>query len=301
MARYRSRLPPLDRLVFFEAVLRLGSFTRAAGELSVSQAAVSKQIRQLEDWLGAALFERGPHRLVPTEAARRLGDRVKIALDFLDEAIAGARVPGEPVVQVAAMNAVGMFWLQPKLRAFGLSDAACAFNLRLTDDPAALFSEDNDLAIVYGDGDFSGWTSARLFEETLVPIAHPSVAAALSQLKVLASADTPLLDYERRAPDWVDWAGWARRVDRRLPDDAPRRLCSSYAQSVGRALAGGGVALGSLPLISEELAAGRLVTFGQPACATARGYWCAWPNGRRLSQEAKNLANALTDSDLPAG
>lgn len=65
-----------------------GSFTHAAGELSVSQAAVSKQIRQLEDWLGARLFDRMPKHLVPTEAARVLGDRVKTALDFLDDAAA---------------------------------------------------------------------------------------------------------------------------------------------------------------------------------------------------------------------
>lgn len=299
MTDYRRRLPPLDRLVFLEAVLRHGSFTRAAGELRVSQAAVSKQIRQLEDWLGVSLFDRGAQRLAPTATARELGDRVRAALDFLDSAVEKVRVPGDRVVQLASMNAVGMFWLQPRLKAFGLGDEACNFNLHLSDDPAALLSEDNDLAIIYGDGEIPGWTTVRLFDETLAPVASPGVAQRLCKAGLLADAEAPLLDYARRAPDWIDWAGWADRVRRTLPEDLPRRSCASYAQSVGRALDGCGVALGSTPLLADELAAGRLLRLDQPACRTERSYWLARPDAAHPSQAARNLSNALLTADQP--
>lgn len=297
MTNYRKRLPPLDRLVFFEAVLRHGSFTRAAGELGVSQAAVSKQIRQLEDWVGVPLFAREVPRLTPTDAARDLGDRVKVALGFLDSAVARLRVPADPVVQVASMNAVGMFWLQPRLKAFGLGDAACNFNLRLSDDPAALLSEDTDLSVVYGDGEIARWTSRRLFGETLVPLASPAVAARLRDGGRLADAEAPLLDYERRAPDWIDWAGWLVLAGQAGAGDHPRLSCASYAQSVGRALAGQGVALGSLPLLSDEVSAGRLVALDQPACTTGRSYWLARPDTGRSVPEAATLADALLSAD----
>jgi len=288
---------PLDKLIFFEAVLRLGSFTRAAGELSVSQAAVSKQIRQLEDWLGCPLFERKPKQLVPTDAARGLGDRVKIALGFLDDAIARMREPNTQVVQIASINAVGMFWLQPRLRAFGLSDAACSFNLTLTDDLTVLLSENTDIAIKYGDGDIPGWTTKWLFDETLVPVAAPAVAKILLKRNAIATAEIPLLNYEKRAPDWLDWAGWAKLSGTKLPAEAPKVMCSSYSHSICRALAGQGVALASLPLLAEELATGRLVRVGPPDFKTTRSYCIVWPSGRAQSSEVQSIAAALGAND----
>lgn len=294
MASYRKQLPPLDQLVFFEAVMRNGSFTRAGEELLVSQAAVSKRIRQFEDWLGTPLFDRGSHRLEPTATASELDERVRMALDFIAVAVSKASAPGKSVVQLAAMNAIGMFWLQPRLRSFGLSDTACDFNVRLSDDPAVLLSGDNDLAIIYGDGAVLGWTTSRLFDEILAPVASPDIAERLSREGLLADTAAPLLEYERRTPDWIDWSGWAARVNRTLPGPASRVACSSYTHSVGRALAGRGVALASLPLLDNEISAGRLVKLDQPDCATGRGYWLATPETGQRSHEAAILCNALS-------
>ncbi|WP_420407914.1 LysR substrate-binding domain-containing protein [Hoeflea sp.] len=296
MAHYRKQLPPLDLLVFFEAVMRKRSFTHAGEELLVSQAAVSKRIRQLEDWLGTELFERGSHRLEPSATARELDERVRMALDFMAGAVTKARAPGKSVVQLAAMNAIGMFWLQPRLRRFGLSDTACDFNVRLSDDPAVLLSGDNDLAVIYGDGAAPGWTTVHLFDEILAPVAIPEIADRLSREGLLGDHAAPLLDYERRTPDWIDWRGWAARVDRTLPGPASRIECSSYTHSVGRALAGRGVALGSLPLLDDELSARRLVRLDQPDCVTGRGYWLATPESGRHSPEAATLCSALMQS-----
>lgn len=293
MVRYRKRLPPLDTLIFFECALRRGSFTDAAEELFVSQAAVSKRIRQLEEWLGTRLFDRQTPRLVPTDAARRLGHRVAMTLEFLEQSVTQVRAPGQPIVRIASMTAIGMLWLQPRLRQFGLSASACFFNLTLSDDFTTLFSPDNDLALIYGDGEFPGWEAVRVLSEDLVPMAAPDVARRLARCGFLADDTAPLLDYERLSPDWVNWAVWAERVGLPSLSEVPRQNCTSYAQSVGRALEGCGVLLGSLPLLEEEITTGRLSRLDQPTYASPRAYWIAWPTGKHLTDDAYRLLLTL--------
>lgn len=293
MPRYRRRLPPLDTLVFFESAIRRGSFTDAANELHVSQAAVSKRIRQLEDWLGTPLFDRRSARLVPTIAAHRLGDRVSMTLEFLTQSIEEVRAPSRPMVRLASMSAVGMFWLQPRLHRFALGDAACMFSLTQSDDITVLFSEENDLAVVYGDGVFPGWNATQVLGEELVPVAAPAVAARLADSGVLADPEAPLLDYPRLSPDWINWDVWGDRLDVSLPEDDLRIDCSSYTQSIGYALEARGVALGSLPLLEREITGGQLVRLDQPSYMGTGGYWLASPKDRRMSQEARNMFDAL--------
>ena len=123
MGRRRTALPPLDTLVFFEAVARRGGFTAAAAaaaELLVSQAAVSKRVRQLEDWLGTELFHRSPRSLTPTRAGATLVEPVTMALDYLRGALSDVRAPARGAVRIAANGAVATFWLAPRLWAFAL-------------------------------------------------------------------------------------------------------------------------------------------------------------------------------------
>lgn len=147
----RKSLPPLDTLVFFEAALRAGSFSAAASELYVSQAAVSKRIKQLENWLGAELFERGARSLTPTQAGAQLADPVAMALDYLQGALTQVRSPTSPTLRIAANSAVSVFWLFKRLKSFALSPASCPIETIIKDDPRELLSETNDIAIVYAD------------------------------------------------------------------------------------------------------------------------------------------------------
>lgn len=122
MDNRRKNLPPLDTLIFFDAVIRAGGFTAASTELYVSQAAVSKRVRQLEDWLGTPLFERGARSLTPTAAGQSLAEPVAMALDYLGASLDGLKSPARPAVRIAANNAVSMFWLFPRLSALGLAE-----------------------------------------------------------------------------------------------------------------------------------------------------------------------------------
>jgi len=291
MYNFRKSLPPLDTLVFFEAAMRHLSFTEAAEELYVSQAAVSKRIRQLEAWLGVDLFERAGRRLVPTEAGTYLADKAGMTLDYLDQALRAIKVPSQPVVRIASVTALAAFWLQPKLKEFALSDEACLFNLSTADDLGDLLRTDHDLVVLHGDGRFPGWQSDLLFQEIIVPVGAPAVIAAVEADE---AADRPsLLHYPRIAPNWIDWPGWIQRSGWSEFLVWPGQSCASYNQSIGRALKGQGLALGALPLLREEIAAGDLVPLSRGELATGKGYYIAWPDARPLSGEAERLKSVL--------
>lgn len=119
MSRYLKHLPPLDSLITFEAVARNGSFTRAASELCVTQSAVSKQIRALEDNLKLALFERQARGIALTLAGASLFTEVSSVLERLQHSVNRIKVAHAPnAVTVLCTHAVAQFWLFPRLLAF---------------------------------------------------------------------------------------------------------------------------------------------------------------------------------------
>lgn len=291
MYGFRKSLPPLDTLIFFEAAMRHQSFTDAADELYVTQAAVSKRIRRLEDWLGVALFERAGRRLVPTDAGLYLADKAGMTLDYLDQALRALKVPGQPVVRIASVTALAAFWLQPKLKQFALSDQACLFNLSTADDLGDLLRSEHDLVVLHGDGRFPGWKSELLFQEIVVPVGTPDLISSIQTGQ--RDAPPPLLHYPRLAPNWIDWPGWIQRTGRSEFLTWPGQECASYNQSIGRALKGQGLALGGLPLLHAEIAAGDLVPLSEGELATGKGYFIAWPDSRPLSTEAERMKVVL--------
>jgi LysR family glycine cleavage system transcriptional activator len=269
MNKFRKQLPPLDTLIFFEAVMRKGSFTSASSELYVSQAAVSKRIRQLEDWLGTPLFERSTRSLKPTLAGEALAEPVTMALDYLRTSLDGLRSHAHPTVRIAANNAVSMFWLFPRLKAFTFSQASCPVETVVTDDPSQLLAADNDLAIIYANGPPEGWTGHKLMDEELAPVSSPSGVQRYRE----NPQSMPLLEYERHAPDWINWDVWAKRHTSSPLMLLPRVVCQTYGRSIGRAIAGEGIALASCTLLREELASNALLPLGEERHRTGKGYF----------------------------
>lgn len=294
MQSYRKSLPPLDTIVFFEAAMRHLSFTEAADELYVTQAAVSKRIKQLELWLGVDLFERSGRKLVPTEAGEYLAEKTGMTLDYLDYAFRTIKVPAQPVVQVASVTALATFWLQARLRDFALSDEACPFNLKTADELGDLLRPENDLVILHGENRLPGWNLELLFEEEIVPVGNPDVVARAGS--AAEGERTPLLNFARMAPNWTDWSVWIQRTGWTEFDRNERIDCASYNQTIGRALRGEGLALGALPLLTDEIASGALMPMPDRVLATGKGYFIAWPQTRPLSGEAERLKAVLCSS-----
>ncbi|QFT80230.1 Glycine cleavage system transcriptional activator [Roseovarius sp. THAF27] len=292
MNQDRRDLPPLETLIFFTTVMKRGGFSAAAPELMVSQAAVSKRIRQLEDWLGTPLFDRGARHAVPTDTARRLEEPVRLALDYLTASLDTARVTDTRTLQIAANGAVSMFWLYPRLQAFATSPDACNVSVLTADDPSALTADTLDLAIHYGDAPPPGWTGTPLFNETITPAATPAIAATFSD-----RPDLPLLDYPRLAPDWINWRIWHDRKPGSPLSARPVETCRSYGHSIGRALTGDGIALASLPMLDTLVSSGQLVPVGDDTLTTTRRYWLNHRVTAPLSPNALLLHRALAGPD----
>lgn len=299
MKKYRTSLPPLDLLIFFEAAHRRGSFTACAEELHVSQAAVSKRIRQLELWVGEPLFLRHGTRLQTTEGGERLYHSVGMALEFLRMGLSNLRENARRPLSIAANTVVGMFWLAPQLQAFGLSGDACPTRLTTSDNTSALLADGNDLLVLYSDGDIPGWHCTRLLDEEMTPMASPELARQLGadpsgRFADLARPDgPPILNYLRGSPDWVDWRVWFAGVDGGRMADWPNKMCSTYSQTIGEALRGEGIALGSVALLQGELAAGRLVPLSRDVLRTNRGYYLCRDAQAAATAEASCLAEFL--------
>ncbi|MGK7754347.1 MULTISPECIES: LysR substrate-binding domain-containing protein [unclassified Roseovarius] len=288
MTQDRRDLPPLETLIFFNTVMKRGGFSAAAPELMVSQAAVSKRIRQLEDWLGTPLFDRGARHAVPTDTALRLEEPVRLALDYLAASLDMARAADTSTLRIAANGAMSMFWLYPRLQAFATSSDACNVSVLTADDPTALTADTLDLAIHYGEAPPPGWTGTPLFDETIVPAATPPIAARLAD-----HPDLPLLDYPRLAPDWINWRIWRDRKPASGLTGRSIEICRSYGHSIGRALAGEGIALASLPMLDTLVKTGRLVPVSDDSLTTTRRYWLNHRASAPLSPNALLLQRAL--------
>ena len=300
MKKYRRQLPSLDALVFFEAAARHNSFTQAATELYVTQAAVSKRIRELEARLGVTLFHRNGRKLGLTDIGRRLHERTDMALEYLEDACRLARGEDSETIRIAANSAVSLLWLAPRIREFGLSENSASVNLFTSDIVGDTMNPENDLVIGYGYGDTPGWVGELLFEERLVPVAAPGYLDSAGidgridfQIEAGKLPGLVLLEYERLAPDWINWQLWIENKQLTGMSKFRRELKQNYAQTIGAALSGQGLALGNPALIENELSSGRLCIVGNAEWTSSRGYYLLQPRNRKLSVAAGQLRQKL--------
>jgi len=258
----RRRLPPLNALRAFEAAARHLNFSRAADELSVTPGAVSQQIQNLEDYIGAALFKRTPKGLLLTDAAqialpalREAFDRLAEAASMLTAAVDGRRL----TVSVAPSFAAK--WLVPRLGLFEAAHPQVDVWVSAGMDLVDFANGEVDVAIRYGAGRYPGLEVQRLMQETVLAVASPDLIAAnplgnLEDLKghVLLHDGSP--DADESCPDWAMWLA-ARGVKGVDGQRGPRFNQSSLV--IEAAVGGRGVALAKRALAQADLDAGRLV------------------------------------------
>ena len=269
---------PLSALRIFEAAARLKSFTRAAEELGVSQAAVSWQVKALEQRLGQALFRRLPREVVLTAEGERLARACTEAMNLLRTALADLTETGQGVLVISTLQSLATQWLAPRLGIFQLAHPGIAVRLETAGRLVDLTRENVDVAIRFGRGDWPGLSADYLFSAGQAPLCAPEVRR---QHRVERPED--LLAIPRIGSD-EDWAMWfaSAGVAATPPSVGPRLISDLQTVEVGAALAGHGVALGTPALFAPEIASGRLVQlFDIPA--ESPGYWLAYPKDRPRS------------------
>jgi LysR family glycine cleavage system transcriptional activator len=267
-------LPPLDLIRSFVAVARCMSITVAARELCVTQSAVSRQIRALEQQLHCSLFVRGHRSLELTGEGRRLFLTTDSWLEQLAATIDELRpTQARAAVTITASVGVASLWLLPRMGAFQAAHPSVALRVLTSNRILDLERERIDLAIRYAADADAPVGSIRLFGEQLVPVAHHSLGVTAiedrDQLQrcMLLELDEPLYPS-------LHWADWLKAADAGRVKPAGIVRFNQYDQVVHAALAGQGVALGRLALVQPLLRAGQLAYASRrPPRSLGQGYW----------------------------
>ncbi|MEQ9555601.1 MAG: transcriptional regulator GcvA [Rhodospirillales bacterium] len=271
------RLPPLNALRAFEAAARHLSFTQAAEELNVTQAAVSHQIRGLEDWLGFPLFRRLSRALVLTEAGQLLFPEVREAMDILTTAVNRVqRQDSEGVLTVTTMDSFAQSWLVPRLGRFRQSHPDIDVRLVMVDRMVDLAREGVDVAVRYGRGSWPGLTVSLLRTEELFPVCAPELLENGPPLKEPRDLAHFTLLHDEMPVDWRDWLA-AAGCDEVNAERGPGYSHSNLVLLAARA--GEGVALGRSVMVADDLAAGRLVRLFDFALPAPQAYYLACVEG----------------------
>ena len=292
------RLPPLSALRAFEAAARTENFTAAAAELGLTQAAVSYQVKALEERIGAALFvrERGRARLTPL--GQRLLPALSQAFDSIEAAFASHRAEDESLLTVTTTHTFANTWLAWRLGGFQMEHPDLAVRMTTSNAMVDLRSGEADVAIRAGLGDWPGIEAHKLMESDFTPMASPECVARFERQlgRRLEPADLPGLLLISPQDEW--WERWFGDAGVALGSQRPRagiRL-DSQANEGHAAMAGQGFALLTPLLWRGDVAAGRLVQPFELTSTAGYAYWLAYPPERRMVPKVKRFREWLLDS-----
>ena len=270
-----DRLPPLNALRAFEATARHVSFSKAADELFVTPSALSYQVRQLEEHLGQKLFERLNRAIALTAAGEKLYPGIHTGLLAMSEAVGSLKnATPDDVLVVSTGPAFAAKWLAPRMYRFIEAhpdiELQLSANLKLID----LNSDDADVALRFGYGDYPDLHVEPIFDEVVTPMCAPELIERglkePSDLKNFTLLHDDSMRHLDRAPDWQEWLRRAGVAN----VDASRGMRFSHADhSIDAAVEGAGVALGRSSLAGRELQSGRLVAPFDVHLTTSAAFW----------------------------
>ena len=278
MSKKRYDLPPLDFVQGFEAAARNLSFTKAAEELFLTQSAISRQIKALEDHLGIALFERRHRALVLTPDGEAL---YRVATDVLGRLQAAAEQfkanRGAQQLSITTTTGFAALWLIPRLKRFTSTHSHVDVRISATDVAVNLDRGLVDIAIRYCSKEALPAGAVPLFGEEITPMCSPALAgSAVLPLKVPGDLKRHALlhfDYPGMQKTWFDWGTWLTALGIGDLKPAGSLHFSQYDQMINAAISGQGVALGRLPLLQEHIRSGALVAPFEKIVSGTRGYF----------------------------
>ena len=291
--------PPLGALRVFEAVARNGGFGRAADELCVTQSAVSHQVRVLEDWFGRALFARSGNRATLLPHAATLAGALGGAFGEIDAACRRARRAGEtPTLTVAVIPSVAICWLIPRLAAFREVAPEIGVRIVYAFHGQPVDFADVDLAVVFAE-EAPGPTAIPFLPGLTVPVCAPHLGRPTTPAGIVAAG----LLHDTDGRGWREWLDAAGAPEVAV---APGPVFEDFNLLRAAALAGQGVALCPLAIVSDDLREGRLVQLSLTAIRAGFGYYVVTADepepGRAKAVAAFAewlLSTAVRSVDLP--
>ncbi|MCQ2028190.1 LysR substrate-binding domain-containing protein [Pseudomonas zhaodongensis] len=275
--RMTLRMPPLYALRAFEVAARFGSFTQAAESLCITQSAVSRHVKTLEEHLGCPLFERRGSRLALTDTGRMLAQELKVGFRTIENACIAVNRQRD-ALRLKAPSTLTMRWLLGALDDFHLShpqDRVQLTSAWMDLDAVDFHNEPFDCAILLGNAGFpADWHRVKLFDEWLVPVCVPGyqggppwTAARLCEAELI-----------HPSRDCRDWRRWLQRVG--LVDAVAwqqGKLFDTLELGISAAAQGHGISIGDLALVDAELQKGSLMLPFSQAVRSGDSYYLVWP------------------------
>ena len=251
------RLPPLNSLKCFEAAGRLLSFTGAANELNVTQAAISHQIKVIEEFLGVSLFDRYPRRLALTEQGKALLPEVIEAFDRVSTAIGAlSKEQYSSMISVRLAPSFAAKWLSPRLKYFWLQYPEidlCLFHAHAAVD---FEREEIDIAVTYGKGDWPGVVADKLLSLDFFPVCSPAFLQNDKPLTCIDNLRYYTLLHDANYECWRDWLALAGTTGIQADKGT---IIDDTNVLIQAAIDGQGIALGSTTFVEDHLESGKLV------------------------------------------
>ncbi|WP_261815789.1 transcriptional regulator GcvA [Vibrio gallicus] len=252
------RLPPLNSLKVFEAAARHLSFTRAAEELFVTQAAVSHQVKALEEFLALKLFRRRNRSLLLTEEGQSYFLDIKDIFSSLSEATDKVLERSEKgSLTISLQPSFAIQWLVPRLADFNAQEPDIDVRIKAVDMDDGSLADDVDVAIYYGRGNWAGVRADKLYQEYLIPLCSPSLLSGTKPLESLKDLSRHTLLHDTSRKDWKQFVR-QHAVEGVNVNHGP--IFSHSTMVLQAAAHGQGIALGNNVLAQPEIEAGRLIS-----------------------------------------
>lgn len=302
MVSLRRSIPSMSALATFEAAARLCSFTLAAAELGVTQAAVSRQIKGLEDDLNTPLFVRANRKVVLTTAGAALSANVSAAFGSMAEMIDTIRQPREAnTVTLGASLAFSHFWILPRLHGFRSKYPDIRLKLVADDAITDLRRDRLDVAIRFGRAPFADGHSVASLPDHVFPVCSPRLLQMHNmEAETAHLLRLPLIASDIVNPTWLTWRSWAQGVgigaEAGKASDLSKLRFNHYTDTIQAAVNGEGVALGWSELIRGHLEEGRLVRLGTNVLTLEEQYHVLLPTSREPSENTDVLINWIREA-----
>jgi DNA-binding transcriptional LysR family regulator len=291
-----AKLPPLKSLVYFEAAARLQSFTRASSELNVTQGAVSRQIRLLEEFLGRKLFEREKRQVFLTDDGHNYYVSIASILQQLKGATDSLLAPADSTqVTLVTSSALAAMYLLPKIPAFRNKNPDIQIRIVARDNINELQNSRFDLALYYCREPVAGYQCTPLFHERVFPVCSPGyLEQNISQFQNSPTFSENLIWMESDE-DWINWPEWLDAMGLAVTEFNNKLVVNHYPMVIQAAIAGQGIALAWAHLVDIELENGFLVVPTDQYLETGSRFFLITPGTPKPNPRVTTLNNWLVD------
>lgn len=298
MRKYRRLLPSTSRLVAFVAVAKTSSITVAADALGLTQAAVSRQLRELEDFLGQRLANRTAKGIVLTSAGQRLFADITPALDKICDAVEGIIQEGRtPSVTIFCDHSLTTSWLNRRVIEFEGVYPGITVQVLSSNRAPENFVGQFDVAVLHGRPEAQGQESWLIAPDRVFPVCAPSMLKRLPPKPGLRDLlDFPLIDFAPTRRDWLHWPDFLKAHGIGMPPK-PKTTFDSYAIAIEAARLGQGILLGWEIVVASHLNSGALTSIG-PWEMDAPGGLRIHFSPRGLSDPARSFACWVRHAEL---